>query len=133
MEEYSQLLKNLYGSMPEKKVSTERFEVPQAEVLIQGNKTLIKNFDSICKTIRRDSKKVSKILLKELAAPGSMQGNALAIQGKFSDRVINEKIDYYVKNYVLCKECGKPDTHFEEEGRSTILVCEVCGARKPVK
>lgn len=133
MEAYAQLLKNLYSSMPEKKSSTERFEVPQAECLIQGNKTMIKNFEAICKTLRRDVKKVSKTLLKELAVPGAMQGSALIIQGKFSDKTINEKINYYVKNYVLCRECGKPDTHFEEMGRSTILVCEVCGARRPVK
>jgi translation initiation factor 2 subunit 2 len=133
MESYEQLLKNAYSSMPEKKNSTERFEVPQAECLIQGNKTLIKNFEAMCKILRRDAKTVSKTILKELAAPGSMQGSALIIQGKFSDKIINEKISYYVKNYILCKECGKPDTHFEEMGRSTILVCEVCGARKPVK
>ncbi len=133
MEAYEQLLKNLYSSMPEKKKSTERFEMPMAECLVQGNKTLIKNFDSICKTMRRNPKQVSKVILRELAAPGSMQGNALLIQGKFSDKTVNEKIEYYFKNYVLCRECGKPDTHFESEGRSTILVCEVCGARKPVK
>jgi translation initiation factor 2 subunit 2 len=133
METYEQLLKKAYSSMPEKKKSTERFEIPVAECLVQGDKTLIKNFDSICKTMRRNPKQVSKIILKELAAPGSMQGNALLIQGKFSDKTVNEKIQYYFKNYVSCKECGKPDTHFETEGRNTILVCEVCGARKPVK
>ncbi|MHA1236157.1 MAG: translation initiation factor IF-2 subunit beta, partial [Candidatus Hodarchaeales archaeon] len=39
----------------------------------------------------------------------------------------------YVKDFVLCEECQKPDTKLVREGRVLIKVCEACGARGAVK
>ncbi|MHA1988975.1 MAG: translation initiation factor IF-2 subunit beta, partial [Promethearchaeota archaeon] len=47
--------------------------------------------------------------------------------------IIQKKIESYVKEYVLCKECGKPDTKLIKEGRITFLKCEACGAKSSVK
>ena len=45
---------------------------------------------------------------------------------------IDEKIKDYTETYVICSECGRPDTHIEKEDRTFILVCEACGARRPI-
>ena len=49
--EYDELLKRAYENLPKKTLEHERFEVPQADVLIQGNKTVIRNFTSICEKL----------------------------------------------------------------------------------
>jgi translation initiation factor 2 subunit 2 len=131
---YEELLDDLYENLPKKKDSGERFEIPLANTFIQGNKTIIRNFDFICQRLRREPRVFAKYLSRELAVPGNVSGKQFVLQSKFSNRVINEKINAYCKAQVLCRECGKPDTHLESQGRNVYaLVCEACGARRPVR
>jgi translation initiation factor 2 subunit 2 len=66
-----------------------------------------------------------------LATPGELKKKALIIGTKTSASRINEKINNYVNKYVLCKECGKPDTKLTKDGDITFLKCMVCGAKQP--
>ena len=34
--------------------------------------------------------------------------------------------------YVVCTECGRPDTKIVKEDRVMVLECEACGARRPI-
>ena len=131
---YANLLDRAHANMPKQKVKSERFECPTADIFIEGNKTSIKNFDEICSKLRRKPQEVSKYLFKELAAPGVIQGTRLVLQGKFPARVVNDRILTYCKTNVICKECGKPDTHTENLERNLkMLICEACGAKSPVR
>ncbi len=132
MHDYEKLLEHFYKSLPQKAKSNERFEIPPSVVEIHGNRTIIKNFDTICRTLRRKPQYLSKFLLKELAVPGEISGGKLELQGRFLSKIIDEKIKKYFNNYVVCKECGRPDTRIVEEGKTKILVCEACGARRVV-
>lgn len=108
--------------------------MPTAEPLIQGNQTIIKNFDAICSALRRKPEAVAKYLSKELASPGSIEGGRLVVQGRFGLKTISDKIQSYVDTRVICRECKKPDTHTDEIGRGVkILICEACGARTPIR
>ncbi len=131
--DYKTLLKRAREQLPEIKETTERFDVPRVQGMIQGNKTIITNFTKISQYIRRDSKKLLKYLNKELAAPGELQGQKAIFIGKFNSQIFNEKIKKYVKEYVLCRECGKPDTKIIKEGRITFLKCGACGAKYSIK
>jgi len=131
---YETLLDRVYSSLPERKSSGERFEVPAAEALVQGNRTIVKNYDAICSAIRRKPEAVAKYLFKEMAVPGVVEGGRLVLQGRFGLKTINDKIAAYVETHVICKECKKPDTRLEELGRGMkMLVCEACGAKNPVR
>ena len=46
---------------------------------------------------------------------------------------LNEKIKKYAEEFVLCNDCGKPDTKLEKEGEFTYLKCMACGAKHYVK
>lgn len=131
--DYEKMLDRAYATLPKKTESGERFETPIAEVYLHGTKTIIKNFDSNCAKIRRKPEEVSKFLFKELAIPGKREQGQLILHGKISSKLINEKFALYTLTHVLCKECKKPDTHIEHEGRGPkILICEACGARSTV-
>lgn len=131
---YDELLERAYASLPEKVGSGERFEMPVVESLTQGNKTIIKNFDEIVQKLRRNPGEIMKYLSRELAVPMSKEGAGLVLQGKFYDRVLNEKLRRYVTTYVICKECKKADTKIVDVERGVkVIVCEACGARSPVR
>ena len=46
--------------------------------------------------------------------------------------MINQKIEKYVKNYVICPVCGKPDTKLIKVDRVLVMKCMACGAVSPV-
>ncbi len=119
--------------LPESILKKERFEVPKVIGHIQGNKTVISNFHQIAYSLRKDVNHLVKYVLKELAAPGNLTKTALIIGTKVSASRINEKINQYVKGYVLCPECGKPDTKIEKEGNFLFIKCTACGARRSIK
>lgn len=132
VDDYDKALERAYAALPKKTEASERFEMPVAEVLLQGNKTIIKNFEAITNKLRRDPRHLAKFLSKELAAPGTVEGGRLILNSKLYDRTINEKIKNYVDTFVLCKQCRRPDTKLAEHERLFTMVCEACGARGAV-
>jgi translation initiation factor 2 subunit 2 len=135
LKSYDELLDNVYLKIPSKTSSGERFEIPVFDCFTQGNKTVVKNFDEVCSKLRRKPEELAKYLSKEIAVPGTLEGARLMLSTKVHAKIVNEKLVNFCELRVLCKECGKPDTHIEQgEGRSVgILICEACGARRPVR
>lgn len=131
--DYEKLLKQAKNKLPELKKTVERFEVPRVQGHIQGNKTIITNFMQICSQLRRDSSQILKYLQRELATPATLEGQRLVLGRKISSQLINEKIDKYAKEFVICKECGKPDTKIIKEERVFSLKCTACGAKHPLR
>ncbi|MFH1631275.1 MAG: translation initiation factor IF-2 subunit beta, partial [Candidatus Aenigmatarchaeota archaeon] len=83
--------------------------------------------------LRRNPQQIAKFFFKELAVPGSITGDQLMLQGKISTDMINRRLDDYIKEFVICNECKKPDTNINKVGKITTLKCEACGAKKPVR
>ena len=133
MKNYEEMLNERLEKVPEKSKNDERFEVPKPMVSIQGNRTFISNFEEICNKLRRDKKFVAKYLFKELAIPGHVDKTRLVLQGKASSSLIEKKLDNFVKDFVMCSECKRPDTRLEKVNRMTMLVCEACGSKQHVK
>lgn len=120
-------------ALPESAIEKGRFEVPKIKGHIEGNKTLISNFTQIAGLFNRETSHFLKYLLKELATPGDLRGNVLILKTKVPASKINEKVHKYAVEFVLCPECGKPDTKLEREKELTYLRCMACGAKHPVK
>jgi translation initiation factor 2 subunit 2 len=133
MEEYEKMLEEAYAKLPERKSGGGRLEVPKVSSFTEGNKTIFKNFKQICDVIRREPGILSKYLSRELAAPVDISGERLIIQRRVLNELIQSKVDAFIKEYVMCKECGKLDTHIENISGVKTLICEACGARRPVR
>ena len=132
--DYKELLKEVRKNLPESVFLKERFEIPKVLGHIQGNRTIITNFIQIASTLRRDVDHMLKYILKELATPGEIKKSGSLILGtKVPASRINDKIRQYANEFVLCFECGKPDTKLEKEGELTYMKCTACGAKNIVK
>ena len=129
--DYEKLLDSAYEKMPEDALKTERFEVPKVLGHIQGNRTVISNFYSIASTLNRKPEHLTKYILRGLATPGELTKTALIMGTKISASRINEKIQQYVRAFVFCRECKRPDTKIAKEGGVVFMKCSACGARYP--
>ncbi len=133
MESYEKLLDRAYGKVKVIGNTDERFEIPKIEGRFEGKKTILNNFFQIASYLRRDPEKFLKYLLKELAVKGYVDRERIIINAKISGKKINPKIEHYVNEFVLCKECRKPDTKLIKEGKQMMLHCLACGAKHPVR
>jgi len=131
--DYFELLKRAKKGMPDLKKANSRFEFPKAVVETIGRQTTIRNLSDIAKIMRRDLKHIVKFLFKELAIPGNLKNGELVLQGKIYENIVNKKLEDYVKEFVLCKECGKADTVIEKREETNFIKCEACGASRPLR
>ncbi len=133
MDNYEKLLNEAYGKVKSIAGATgERFEIPKIEGHFEGKRTILSNFFQIASHIRREPEHFLKFMLKELAAAGTRDGDRLILNIKVPSAKINQKIEEYVNEFVLCKECKKPDTELVKQGRLTFIHCLACGAKHPV-
>jgi translation initiation factor 2 subunit 2 len=131
-KEYGDLLDRAYSKI--KKVEmTERFEIPKIESYVEGSKTIATNFNQIASFLRRDVDHFSKYLSKELATQIIINKDRAIFNRKLMNSQINDKIASYVKEFVACPECGKPDTELIKEKTFLFLRCLACGAKHSVR
>lgn len=135
METYEKMLEEAYSKIKKAEGNGERFEIPKAEGHFEGKKTIITNFSQIASIFRRNPEHLQKFLLKELAASGQKEGDRLVLNIKVPSAKINQKIEEYAREFVICKECKKPDTELirETHNRVTFMKCFACGARHSVR
>ncbi len=133
MENYENLLGQAYEKVKKVEGAGERFEIPKIKGHFEGKKTILTNFSQVASHVRRKPEHFQKFLLKELATAGQREGDKLILNNKIPSAKINSKIEQYVKEFVLCKECGKPDTEIIKEDRLSFLRCLACGAKHSIR
>jgi len=133
MTDYEKLLDEAYKEIKQVDTSKNRFEIPKIEGHFEGRKTILTNFSQIASYIRRKPEHFQKFLLRELAASGQKERDRLVLNIKVPSSKINQKIEQYVKEFVLCRECKKPDTELIKEDRLSFVHCLACGAKHSVR
>ncbi len=133
MLSYDKLLERAKKALPEALHTGERFSIPAADIVVEGKTTILRNFEDIVNAIRRDPNMVLTYLLREIGTAGTLDGRRVVFKGKVTVSQVAERIKSYVDIYVLCQECGRPDTRLIKEDRVSMLECDACGARRPVK
>ena len=132
--DYESMLKRAIEKIPESVKQADRFEIPNIVGYLEGSKTILSNFVQIANLLHRKSEHMLKYILRELATKGEIRHSGhVMINSKISSSRINDKIKQYAKEFVICRECGKPDTKIIKEGDSTSLRCMACGAKYPIR
>ena len=131
--EYEKLLDNAYEKVNVVVGGGERFEIPKVAGEVSGKNTIITNIVAIANYFRRDVAHLAKFLQKELAVAGKLNGSRLIFNSRLSSERVNEKIELYAKEFVICPVCGKPDSEIVSEKGIRSKHCLACGAKSPIK
>ena len=129
---YKELLERARKRLPSEVSEHKRFEVPKPQSHVIGMRTILSNFKDVCDALNRDPRHVLKFFSGEMATAATMQRNRAIFQGKFNNDTFERLIKRYVKEFVVCPVCGRPDTKIIKEKRFLFLVCEACGARASI-
>ena len=130
--DYEDQLDRALSETPDIEGSDERFSVPDPDVRQEGNATVYENFQSTVDRLGREPDHVIQFLQNELGTSGHIDESGRArLTGEFRQSRIDDAIEAYTEEFVLCPECGLPDTRLEREQGALLLRCEACGARSP--
>ena len=128
--DYDERLDRAIEETPEIGGTSDRFDVPDPDVRQEGNASVYENFQDTVSRLGRDEDHVMKYLQNELGTSGHIDESGRArLTGEFGEDRIAAALDGYTEEYVLCDECGLPDTQIEREQGVQVLRCEACGAR----
>ncbi len=132
--DYESLLKRAHETMPDDaEDKEERWVLPDIDVIHEGKTTVWRNFQEISDAVRREPAHLMGYILRTLGSAGSQEGRRVIFKSVISPDKLTGKVEDYVNTFVLCGECGKPDTHLIKEGRTSVVECMACGAKRPVK
>ena len=130
--DYDEMLERGMEAAPDIAGDSDRFEVSTPDVRQEGNMTVFENFQAVRDELDRAEDHLMKSLQNELGTSGHIDESGRArLTGDFGTSRIDEAVTAYTEQYVLCSECGLPDTAIEREQGAEILVCAACGARSP--
>ena len=133
MKSYESMLEDAYKKIKVVEASNDRFEIPNVQGKVQGKNTFIININEIASYIRRPVEHLAKFLQKELAVSGVLEKDRLVLKTMLNSAKVNEKIELYVKEFVTCTECKKPDTEIISEKGIKFKHCLACGAKSPIR
>ena len=105
--------------------------MPRVDSFFQGTKTIVRGFNQLMDTMRRD-KNIYKVVNERNSTTDKEVNNQLIINGKVNSYQLNKLIESYYKQFIFCPECKRPDTKVITEGGTKLLKCEACGAVKSV-
>lgn len=129
---YDDHLDRAMEEKPDVEGSTSRFSIPDPVVRQEGNFTVFENFHGTADRLGRDDAHVKKYLQNELGTAASIdESGRLRLTGDFRTDRVHGALEAYADAFVLCPECGLPDTKLTIEQGTEFRRCEACGARSP--
>jgi len=130
MKSYEEMLEEALKKLPEVVISSDRYALPEIEVRYEKNKTYILNIKEILFKIKRDEKDFKGDFSRIIGIPVKFEKNYMVINGVINKEVLKKKLEEYVKNFVICEVCGKPETRIVIENGIKYLKCDACGYKK---
>ncbi|MES3518031.1 MAG: translation initiation factor IF-2 subunit beta [Natronomonas sp.] len=127
---YEDHLDRALEATPDIERSSDRFSLPDADIRQEGNVTVYENFQSTLDRLDRSERHVMRYFQNELGTAANIdERGRLRLTGSFKQDRVQSALETYVEVYVLCEECGLPDTSIERENGAELLQCDACGAR----
>ncbi|QLG62587.1 translation initiation factor IF-2 subunit beta [Halorarum salinum] len=127
--EYDDMLNRAVEEAPDVHRRESRFEVPDVDVRLEGNVTVFENFRAVADTLGREPADLLQFLQGELGTAAHIDERGRArLTGEFKSDRVADAVDAYTESYVVCPECGLPDTRRVTENGTEMLKCDACGA-----
>ncbi len=130
--DYESSLDRAMDEVPDIGGDEERLQIPDAETQKDGAFTRFTNLGEIADVLSREAEHLHRFVQREMGTSGKFEEGRGRYNGTFSQQDFNAAVDAYVDEYVLCTECGLPDTRLVREDRTPMLRCDACGAFRPV-
>lgn len=111
-----------------------RYQMPRLEIATQskGKQTVLVNLQEIADALHRETEDIIRFIGRRVGTSVSVSKKWL--RGQFDLPLLQSILQEYVRFYVLCGNCGLPDTVCRPyKSKQTMAVnCRACGAITPI-
>ena len=99
-----------------------------------GIKTVIPNISEVALALHRPPGEVNKFFGCELGAQTSYSADTdrAVVNGAHTDAVLMNLIHRYIEKFVICPQCGLPETDYKIKADIIWHKCAACGAKEMV-
>lgn len=99
-----------------------------------GSKTVIPNITAVGLSLHRDPGEVNKFFGCELGAQTTynVETDRAVVNGHHTDKALQEMIHKYIEAFVVCPNCGLPETEYKIKSGVIFHKCAACGAKEMV-
>ncbi|KAK6079188.1 domain found in IF2B/IF5 [Seiridium cupressi] len=116
-----------------------RYKMPRLQVKVEGKgngiKTVVVNLSTIAQSLARPGGHVIKWFGLDLGAQTNMDppDDRWIINGAHDGETLQKSLFVFIEKYVLCDDCGNPETDLTIKDDVVRKDCKACGARsKPL-
>ena len=115
-----------------------RYKMPSVYGKIEGRgngiKTVIPNISEVALALHREPGEVNKFFGTELGAQTTYNADTdrAVVNGAHNDQVLQNAIKKYIDVFVLCPQCGLPETDYKIKSGCIYHKCMACGAKEMV-
>jgi len=129
---YMELLERILNLLERRGVEKKRLVIPAPQMCRAGTlRTAWCNFQVTCELINRNKAEVSKFVLTELGADGSIDSsNNLVIKRRLTSKQLESLLKKYINEFVICRTCKSMETILNREARLSFVKCLNCGAKR---
>jgi len=124
---------NIAGLVPIEDFSY-RYKMPKLTIKIEGSgngiKTVLTNVTDLGQALNRDPAEITKFFGCEFGSQTSFSPDKAIVNGQHSvppDK-LQTRLSKYIENFVLCKNCRYPETHYTIKHDVIQRECSACKA-----
>lgn len=110
-----------------------RGKKPEIHLTYIGNKTVITNFSQILSNLSRPARHLRKFISSTLGVRTNVKDTTLELSGKYHKNKIDDVLDKYIKTFIVCSNCSKPDTTLKIKKSVIEIRCLACGFTDNIK
>lgn len=110
--------------------SSYRYKRPIVKIqqkAINGGLTYILNIDKISNSLGRTINDIATFVKKKLGCRGTQKVKILELSGLYSVNDIEQHIEKYIQDNVLCPRCNNPETMKIQKKKRINYTCKACG------
>jgi len=99
-----------------------------------GSKTVVPNISDVALSLHRDPGEVNKFFGCELGAQTTYnkETDRAIVNGHHTDKVLQQLVHKYIEAFVLCPNCGLPETEYKIKSGIINHKCAACGSKEMV-
>jgi translation initiation factor 5 len=104
-----------------------RYKMHDLVVKKEGPKTVLINLEVVAKDLQRVPSDILKFLGIQMGTQTIYKGHQYFLNGNHTKQELLEQLDVYINRYILCTQCGNPETQISVHGGKINLTCKACG------
>lgn len=115
-----------------------RYKMPKVIGKVEGRgngiKTVLANITEVALSLNREAPEITKFFGCELGSQTTyaIDTDRAIVNGAHIDNDLQKGMCKYIENFVLCKNCRLPETHYKIKDGMIYQKCLACGDKEPV-